>query len=102
MAFLILSKVKTSPFFTSLIFNVLYSLVLPPAMYLKSFPPLEICLTKSPSIFSSTTFANTFTSDDSPFEGYNPYAEETTDLRKSSINILTLFFFILSALRSSN
>ena len=37
------------------------------------------------ALFSSTAFANTFTSDDSPFEGYNPYAEEKTDLRTSSL-----------------
>lgn len=58
---------------------------------MKNIPSRRLFLRKSAiattgvAIFSSTTFANTFTSDDSPFEGYNPYAEETTDLRKSSI-----------------
>lgn len=35
------------------------------------------------ALFSSSTFATTFSNDKSPFEGYNPYAEEKTDLRIS-------------------
>jgi hypothetical protein len=40
--------------------------------------------TTSIALFSSSTFATTFTSNDSPFDGYNPYAEEKSDLRTSS------------------
>lgn len=58
---------------------------------MKSHPSRRLFLRNSAiattgiALFSSTTFANTFTSDDSPFEGYNPYAEEKTDLRTSSL-----------------
>ncbi len=37
------------------------------------------------AFLSSTTFANSLTSKTSPFEGDNPYAEEKTDLRSSSL-----------------
>ncbi|REE80355.1 hypothetical protein BX611_1997 [Lutibacter oceani] len=37
------------------------------------------------ALLSSTTFANTLTSNNCPFDGYNPYAEEKTDLRTSSL-----------------
>lgn len=37
------------------------------------------------ALISSTTFANTFINTESPFDGYNPYAEKTNDLRTSSI-----------------
>lgn len=36
-------------------------------------------------LLSSTTFANNFTNNYSPFEGYNPYSEEKTDLRTSTL-----------------
>ena len=37
------------------------------------------------TLLSSTSMLNAFTKEESPFEGYNPYAEETTDLRISSL-----------------
>ncbi|UMB53700.1 hypothetical protein MKD41_15375 [Lutibacter sp. A64] len=37
------------------------------------------------ALFSSPTFATSFTNTESPFDGYNPYAKETTDLRTSSL-----------------
>ncbi|WP_157961059.1 hypothetical protein [Lutibacter citreus] len=37
------------------------------------------------ALFSSTSAINAFTKEACPFEGYNPYAEETSDLRTSSI-----------------
>lgn len=36
------------------------------------------------ALLSSKTVINAITKDDSPFSGYNPYAEEKTDLRTSS------------------
>ena len=56
---------------------------------MKSHPSRRLFLRNSAmattgiALFSSTTFANTFTSYDSPFDGYNPYVEEKTDLRTS-------------------
>ena len=35
------------------------------------------------TLLSSTTVLNAFTTNESPFKGYNPYAEEKTDLRTS-------------------
>lgn len=58
---------------------------------MKSHPSRRLFLRNSAiattgiALFSSTTFANAFTIDDSPFEGYNPYAEEKTDLRTSTL-----------------
>jgi len=37
-------------------------------------------------LLSSSSIANTFTNSNSPFDGYNPYSEEKTDLRTSSFS----------------
>jgi len=37
------------------------------------------------TLISSTTFANSLISNNSPFDGYNPYAEEIADLRVSKL-----------------
>ncbi len=37
------------------------------------------------ALLSSASFANSLTINDSPFDGYNPYAEEKTDLRTSAL-----------------
>jgi hypothetical protein len=37
------------------------------------------------ALLSSSSIAQAFTGNESPFEGYNPYSEEKTDLRKFSL-----------------
>ncbi len=41
--------------------------------------------TTSITLLSSTSVLHAFTNEECPFNGYNPYAEETTDLRSSTL-----------------
>jgi len=51
----------------------------------RSFLQKTVMATTGVALLSSKTVINALTKDDSPFSGYNPYAEEKTDLRTSSL-----------------
>ncbi|GGK37501.1 MULTISPECIES: hypothetical protein [Flavobacteriaceae] len=58
---------------------------------MKNIPSRRLFLRKSAIattgvlLLSSSSIANTLTNTDSPFDGYNPYSEEKTDLRISTL-----------------
>lgn len=58
---------------------------------MKNLPSRRLFLQKTAmattgvALLSSNTVIKAFTKDDSPFSGYNPYVEEKTDLRTSSL-----------------
>lgn len=58
---------------------------------MKNIPSRRLFLRKSAIattgvvLLSSSSIANTLSNNNSPFDGYNPYSEEKTDLRTSSL-----------------
>ena len=59
---------------------------------MKNIPSRRLFLRKSAiatagvALLSSSSIATTLTNNNSPFDGYNPYTEENTDLRVASFN----------------